>query len=159
MESSAIEFYESTFVKFMMEEIVISHLREYNPSMIVLSYSGKINIDNDYFVEMVKQLAVISNFRLLFYVNHAKMFCFDEKGPEVAAGEDFFNEEHDYYHLYENAKIIVFHHHSRMNTGTHIQDISPTTLNLDFMDKLSIFLKVSSGTYTLSRAVEEDSYI
>lgn len=44
--------------------------------MIILTYSGKVKVDNEYFVEMVKQLTVISNFRLLLYVNHAKMFCF-----------------------------------------------------------------------------------
>ena len=75
-ENHSIEFYESSFIKFMMEEVVMSHLREYNPSMIILSYSGKIHLDNEYFVEMIKQLTVISNFRLVFYPNHAKMFCF-----------------------------------------------------------------------------------
>lgn len=40
-----------------------------------------------------------------------------------------------------------------------MQDLSMNTMNLDFLDKLSIFLKVSSGTHTLSRAIEEDSYI
>lgn len=70
----------------MMEEVVLSHLREYNPSMVVVSYSGKIRIENEYFVELIKQLTVISNFRLMFYPNHAKMFCFEEKGAEIVAG-------------------------------------------------------------------------
>lgn len=53
------------------------HLREYNPSMIIVSYSGKINIESTYFIELIKQLTLISNFRLVLYVNQAKMFCFD----------------------------------------------------------------------------------
>jgi hypothetical protein len=54
--------------------------------MVVVSYSGKVSIENDYFVELVKQLTVISNFRLMLYVNQGKMFCFEEKGPEIVAG-------------------------------------------------------------------------
>lgn len=92
VENNGIEFYESSFVKFMMEEVVMSHLREYNPSVVVLSYSGKVTVDTDYFVELIKQLTIVSNFRLLFYPNQGKMFCFDEKGPEIVVGEDFFNE-------------------------------------------------------------------
>jgi hypothetical protein len=34
-----------------------------------------------------------------------------------------------------------------------ISNITPNNINLDFLDKLSIFLKVSSGTYTLSKTI------
>lgn len=32
-------------------------------------------------------------------------------------------------------------------------------MDLDFLDKISIFLKVSSGTFTLTKTIEEDSYV
>ena len=83
------------------------------------------------------------------------MFCFDEKGPEVAAGEEFFDEEKDYYEIYERHRINVFHQPNMQS----IQQISINNLDLDFLDKMSIFLKVSSGTYNLSRTPEADSYI
>jgi len=79
------------------------------------------------------------------------------------AGEDFFNEEQKYYEAYEKNKVNVFcctgssknfSNNNIYNGQIGENSISPNNINLDFLDKLSIFLKVSSGTYTLSKSIE-----
>lgn len=62
------------------------------------------------------------------------------------AGEDYFAEEQLYYEMYEKARINMF------SKGEGNGALAST--NLDLLDKLSIFLKVSSGTYTLTKSPE-----
>jgi hypothetical protein len=101
--------------------------------MIVLSYSGKVSVENEYFVELIKQLTVISNFRLMMYANQGKMFCFEEKGPEVVAGEDFFGEEEKYYEQYEKAKINVFSNKQGEEFTGDANNATNTRMNLDML--------------------------
>lgn len=60
------------------------------------------------------------------------------------AGEDYFAEEQLYYEMYEKPRINMF------SKGEGNGTVAST--NLDLLDKLSIFLKVSSGTYTLTKS-------
>jgi hypothetical protein len=94
------------------------------------------------------------------------MFCFEEKGAEVIAGEDFFNLEKQYYETYEKSKVNLFHRNQpsffTQNLSGNVEQLSNGNMeymDLDFFYKLSVFLKVSSGTYTLTKSVEEDSNI
>ena len=47
---SSIEYFESYFIAFIMKEILLNPILEFNPSCIVVSYSQKLNIEKNVFV-------------------------------------------------------------------------------------------------------------
>jgi hypothetical protein len=53
-----------------------SQILSFNPSIIIISYSQKININNEYFIELIKQLTILSNYKIIFYPNLSKNYLF-----------------------------------------------------------------------------------
>ena len=58
---------ESAYISFMMKELIFSHILDFNPSCIVVSYSQKLRIEEEVFVDLVKELTVLANYKVVFY--------------------------------------------------------------------------------------------
>ena len=99
--------------------------------MILISYSGKVNIRDEHFIKMTQQLATISRRRMLFYPN------FSTQLVEPAIFQS--------YEQYDNFVIPT----SPINKSCTI----------DLMRKFSQFLKISSGTYNLELSRDRQTII
>lgn len=97
--------------------------------MVVVSYSGKLNIEDRHFVEIMKELTKLGNYKVMLFPNLTKCHMFEGDLTEI---HQYFQ---DMYMQAEQGICLRFPDES---------------LNLDLLEKLSIFLKVSSGTYNLS---------
>lgn len=53
----------------MMEEIVYNQIREFNPTLIIVSQSGKPMIQSHHFESIIKELCLISNMRVILYTH------------------------------------------------------------------------------------------
>ena len=72
---------ESAYISFMMKELIFSHILDFNPSCIVVSYSQKLRIEEEVFVDLMKELTVLANYKVVFYANLTKNYIFDETLP------------------------------------------------------------------------------
>jgi hypothetical protein len=63
-----IEPYESHFIRFMLRDHLFSEMHRFRPTQIVVSYSGRLNIENDHWLELIQELSKICN-RVLFFPN------------------------------------------------------------------------------------------
>jgi 3-phosphoglycerate kinase len=52
-----------------MKEIVYSQIREFSPSLIVVSHSGRLNIESHHLESIFKELSVLSNIKVVLYNN------------------------------------------------------------------------------------------
>jgi hypothetical protein len=41
----SVEFYQSKFIKFVMKELIYIQIKEFNPSLIVISVSNRLALD------------------------------------------------------------------------------------------------------------------
>lgn len=53
-------------------------MREFNPHIIMVSYSGRIHIEDHHFVEIMQELTKISNYKLLLFPNLTSAFVSKE---------------------------------------------------------------------------------
>lgn len=51
---------------------------EFNPSLIVVSYSQKVRIEEDVWVGLVKEFTVLAGYRVVMYCNVGKNYMFEE---------------------------------------------------------------------------------
>ncbi len=58
-----------------MRDFIINQIREFNPSYIMISYSGRLTIEDNHFVEMVQELTKVGNYKLVMYPNMTTGFC------------------------------------------------------------------------------------
>lgn len=91
---------ETTFISFIMNELMYNQILEFNPSVIVVSYSQKVYIENEYFVEMMKELTITANYKVVFFANLFKNYLFEEFYDESMRGLRFKEMEEKYYQKY-----------------------------------------------------------
>ena len=90
-----IENHESYFVRFVIKDFLLNQIREFNPSFILISYSGRIHIEDHHFVEIMQELTKIANYKLLFYPNLTSSFVTKEQvETEDAEGETCEYDNH-----------------------------------------------------------------
>ena len=138
----SVEFYQSKFMKFVMKELVYIQIKEFNPSIIVISMSNRLHLDPPFLEEMLKELTVIANMRLLLYNNLARSYAFEQPLPAPCAPLlPALLAHRDYARAFDRRSALL-----------HSDD-----LNLTILLHSAMFLKVASGTWTLERGAEEDS--
>lgn len=71
-----------------MMQYVSKIIIEFVPSLVVISYSGKIHLENFHFSEIIKQLAIHSNSRMVFYPSMYKTFL-DKQSEDYQLGEEY----------------------------------------------------------------------
>lgn len=49
-----IEPYHSAFIWYIMKELVLNQIREFNPSLVIISQSHLINLKNAHFEAILK---------------------------------------------------------------------------------------------------------
>ncbi len=74
-----IENHESYFVRFIIRDFVLNQIREFNPTLIMISYSGRIHIEDHHFVELIQELTKIANYKLVLFPNFTAAFVPKEK--------------------------------------------------------------------------------
>ena len=55
-------------MRFLLRDHLFAEMRQFMPNIIILSYSGRIHIENDHFVEIMQELSKISP-RVILYPN------------------------------------------------------------------------------------------
>jgi hypothetical protein len=93
---------------------------------------------------MIRELTIISGMRLVLYCNLAKSYLYKQPLPEDMQQTYVFHGLHKYYNKRYEQRIGLLRNNS---------------INYDIFHKISIFLKMSSGTHSLTPTVEEDSAI
>ncbi len=53
-ENKNIEPYESSFIRFLMRDHLYSEMLKFKAQTIIISYSGKISIENEHFTEIMQ---------------------------------------------------------------------------------------------------------
>lgn len=53
----------------MIKDFLLNQIREFNPTLVMLSYSGRLHIDDHHFVEILQELTKIANYKLLMFPN------------------------------------------------------------------------------------------
>jgi hypothetical protein len=59
-----------------MKELVYIHIKEFNPSLIVVSMSHRLHLETPFFEELIKELTIIGNMRIIFYNNFSRNYIF-----------------------------------------------------------------------------------
>ena len=75
-----------------MRDFLINQIREFNPSYVMISYSGRVKIEDGHFVEMIQELTKVANYKLIFYPNLTTAFC----SEEMMQTDDIDGNECDY---------------------------------------------------------------
>lgn len=79
---SSAEFYQSKFIKFIIKEVILIQVREFNPSLVVISLTHRLHLDPDFYQELIKELTIIGNMRLVLYHNLTRTYMFEGALPE-----------------------------------------------------------------------------
>jgi len=82
--------------------------------------------------------------RIIFYCNFTKSYYYEKSLPEDMLQTERFYELHKHYNNGYEQRIGLCKNNS---------------INYDIFDKISIFLKISSGTHSLDKIIEEDNAI
>jgi hypothetical protein len=135
-----IENHESYFIRFIIKDFLLNQIREFNPTLIMISYSGRLHIDDHHFVELLQEFTKIANYKLLFFPNLTSAFL----SEEMAQTEDKDGEQCDYDNFIADPRIAA---------PLRSSDSSEEEWT-DLFNKTARFLKVSSGTYNLNRSFE-----
>ena len=69
-----IDASESHLIYQIMWYFMINQIREFNPTLIMVSYSGRLKIQNNHFVEIMQELTKLANYKLLFFPNLTAQF-------------------------------------------------------------------------------------
>lgn len=103
-----------------MHFFVLHEIKKFNPDFIMISYSGKLIINDAHFINLIQELTCIGNHRLLYFPNLAsKIF----PSSVSTVGIDF--------------KKYILETHENIN------------LSYGFWERMMQFLKISSGTCDL----------
>jgi hypothetical protein len=73
-----MESHESHLIRFLIKDFVLNQIREFNPTMIIVSYSGRLQILDSHFVEIMQELTKIANYKLIFFPNLTNSFITDD---------------------------------------------------------------------------------
>ena len=84
-----IENHESYFVRFIIKDFLLNQIREFNPTEVMISYSGRIHLEDSHWVELVQELTKIANYKLLLFPNFTSAMV----TPEMLDIEDAEGEE------------------------------------------------------------------
>lgn len=62
----------------MIKDFLLNQIREFNPTLIMLSYSGRLHIEDHHFVEILQELTKIANYKLLLFPNLTSAFVTED---------------------------------------------------------------------------------
>lgn len=114
----------------MFRELLSNQINDFNPSVIIISYSGKLTIENRHFIEIIKEMVRLGNYKVMLFPNLTKTYLFEDTNDSDECL--YFSKE------FETSE-----------QGVYLERQS--IINTDLLEKLSIFTKISSGTYNLSQ--------
>lgn len=146
-----IESHESHFIRFVIKDFLLNQIREFNPTIILISYSGRLQLLDAHFVELMQEFTKIANYKLLFYPNLTTSFLKEE----MMQVEDREGEECEYDNYVHDQRI-------GFNLGDdEMMGQAPEKMEnwMELFNKIARFLKVSSGTYNLTRNFEEEPLV
>lgn len=63
------EFGSSEDILFLFEQTIFSEIRDFVPNAIIVSYSGQLNIQEDHFNEIIRNLTIIADHRVMLFPN------------------------------------------------------------------------------------------
>lgn len=59
----------STDIYFLFQTVIFEEIRSFNPNFIMVSYNGYLNINEDHWNEIVKNLTIIADHKICMYVD------------------------------------------------------------------------------------------
>ena len=75
------EMLQSWACRMLMQEVVLGEVRSFNPSVVVISYSSKLQLTDPHFEEIVRELTVLSNMKLVLYNNCTRAYTYHQYAP------------------------------------------------------------------------------
>ena len=82
-DKSSIEKYESYFLRFAFSNFFGDDLKKFTPNVVILSYSGRISVEEKHFINIIQELASVSERKCIFFPNFTTLL----------ANEDLQNDE------------------------------------------------------------------
>ena len=137
-QDNNVDISQSHLIYQIFWYFMISQIREFCPTFIMISHSGRLKIEDSHFVEIMQELTKLSNYKLIYYPNLTAHFANGENIDHQFKNDDI-NFEHE-----EKGEMI---------------NENSTEISFDFFNKIMRFLKVSSGTHNLTRLFEEESLL
>lgn len=77
-DDQSVQQYESNFIYYMFKEVVYTQISDFNPAVILVSYSGKLSIEDYHFTEIIKDLTKIANYKVILFPNLTKTFFIND---------------------------------------------------------------------------------
>ena len=130
---------------------MLNQIREFNTTMILISYGGRIHIQDHHFVQMVQEFTKIANYKLMLFPNLTTAFV-QQQMSQTEDRESGQICEYDNYVV--DARINMPLARGEMEGEGQVQDYW-----IELFNKMARFLKVSSGTYNLNRSFEEQPLV
>jgi hypothetical protein len=123
-------------IKWLWQEILSRQAEEWSPDLTILSYNGFLNIGEEDFAEMVRDLTALSDHRIVLFTNMTNMF----KPPEDMEEE---NEEHP------RDKVELVREFLSHYVPYRYEQVDEEK----YFNNLAQFVKISSGSVSLKKKV------
>lgn len=78
-EDDTIDVYESFLILQIFKYFLINQIKEFGGSYIIVSHSGRLNIEDSHFVQIMQELTKLSHYKIVYYPNLSTRFCPPEK--------------------------------------------------------------------------------
>lgn len=85
-----------------MKDFLVNQIREFNPSYVMISYSGRVGIEDAHFVELIQEITKVANYKLLFFPNLTTAFCHEDRMQT----DDLDGNECDYDNAVVDKNIV-----------------------------------------------------
>lgn len=97
---SLAEHYESYLIRFLMRKYLYGQIQKFKPTHVIISYSNRIIIEDNHFVEMIQELTNIAKNKLMLFPNFTSSFISDIRMERTIHEEKFS-------HAVSNAKLVL----------------------------------------------------
>lgn len=78
-EDDTIEVYESFVILQIFKYFLVNQIKEFGANYIIVSHSGRLNIEDSHFVEIMQELTKLSHYKIVYFPNLSTRFCPREK--------------------------------------------------------------------------------
>lgn len=97
---SLAEHYESYLIRFLMRKYLYVQIQKFKPTHVIISYSNRIIIEDNHFVEMIQELTNIAKNKVMLFPNFTSSFISDIRMERTI-------HEEKYSHAVSNAKLVL----------------------------------------------------
>ena len=74
-EKNNIDVSESHLIYQIFWYFLINQIRQFNPTFILVSYSGRLHIEDSHFVEIMQELTKLSQYKTIYFPNLTAYFA------------------------------------------------------------------------------------